>query len=478
MLVAAAVALLAASAPWWLMALGDPRYLQVLGTGHDPAAPPFAHARAVLPILHLPLRALLGARTPLVPDTGDEVALPVWAQALVLGAWTAALAAAAVRVRPRRNVVLLLAVALLVVSVFPLPTRSDATTARFLTPALLPLAALAAAGIVAVARSRLQSFVVVSALALANLALGARLLQAWKTIPGGLAPDCMAVARALEAGDVRRAYASYNTAYCMTYESARRLVASQPWNERFPGYPLPFLDEVRFAIRPAWVLWPGFDFDLPPPERFSAHLAEAGGEARRIEVGGAVVYLDFVPPYPPAVHALGSGGAAGDGDPATATTEPPRGATAFRLAAPVPLAAVTLASGAGERALPDSFELEVSDDGERFERVWRRRARRERTKLVWLNGHPQYPFDDRMASIGLGGRTVVALRVTPLGEDAAPWSIAEVLLHPPGPAGPWVDWLPPDLDPASWERRLKEDPRPGHVSWYYRWLLARRPASE
>ncbi len=476
-LIAAAAGLLIASAPWWLVALRDPRYLEVLGTWHDPAAPPLAHARAVLPVLHRPLQVLLGARTPLVPDSGDEVTLPPWAQALLLGVWTATLGAAAFRLRPRRNVVLLLAVALFVVAVFPFPTRSDATTARFLSPALVPLLALAAAGLTVVAPSRLLSVVAVGAFSLPNLALGARLFQAWEALPGGLAPDCMAIGRALEAGGVRRAYASYNAAYCMTYESEGRVVASQPWNERFPGYPLPFLDQVRFAIHPAWVLWPGFDFDLPSPERFSAQLAEAGGGARRIEVGGAVVYLEFTPPYPPVVRPLGSGEALGDGDLSTGTTEPPRGSATFRLPAPAPLAAVSLASGLGARALPDSFEVEASGDGEHFERVYRRRARRERSKLVWLNGHPQFPFDDRMASIDLGGRTVVALRVTPQGEGTAPWAIAEVLLHPPAPTR-WDDWLPPDLEPASWERLLEEDPRPENVSWYYRRLLARRPASE
>jgi len=45
-----------------------------------------------------------------------------------------------------------------------------------------------------------------------------------------------------------RAYASYHTAYCLTYTSGETVVASPPWNERFWGYPMPYLDEVRFHL--------------------------------------------------------------------------------------------------------------------------------------------------------------------------------------------------------------------------------------
>src|SRR5262249_57820023 len=99
---------------------------------------------------------------------------------------------------------------------------------------------------------------------------------------------------------IARAYASYHTAYCLTYTSGEALVASPPWNERFYGHPLPYLDEVRFTTRVAWVLLPGADFELPSPRTFEIKLAGIGGRCERAQAGAAVVYLAFEPP-------LGSG---------------------------------------------------------------------------------------------------------------------------------------------------------------------------
>ena len=73
---------------------------------------------------------------------------------------------------------------------------------------------------------------------------------------------------ALERHGVFRAYASYGPAYRLTYESGERIVVSQPWNERFLHYPLPYLDEVRFTVRAAWVLTPRIPSDLPTPSAF------------------------------------------------------------------------------------------------------------------------------------------------------------------------------------------------------------------
>ena len=70
-----------------------------------------------------------------------------------------------------------------------------------------------------------------------------------------------------------RAYASYHTAYCLTYTSGETVMASPPWNERFWGYPMPYLDEVRFASRVGCVLVPGVDFQLPARHTFESKLA-------------------------------------------------------------------------------------------------------------------------------------------------------------------------------------------------------------
>ena len=82
-------------------------------------------------------------------------------------------------------------------------------------------------------------------------------------------------------------------------------------NERFLHYPLPYLDEVRFAKNVAWVLTPDVPTDLPGRARPEEALTRAA-PLRREDAGRAVAYDGFVPP-----RAHGGAGPRGapDGDP-------------------------------------------------------------------------------------------------------------------------------------------------------------------
>ena len=117
---------------------------------------------------------------------------------------------------------------------------------------------------------------------------------------------------------MRHAYASYGPAYRLTWESGERIVASQPWNERFRHYPLPYLDEVRFAKNVAWVLTPAIPTDLPTPRAFE----EALGCVRRgleADGGGAGGRL---PRFRPAFGADGRAAAGARAAPGTETSGP------------------------------------------------------------------------------------------------------------------------------------------------------------
>jgi hypothetical protein len=321
----------------------------------------------------------------------------------------------------------------------------------------------------------------VLALAALHLAGGTRLLDAWRTLDRAqapfLLPDLAPVRRLLESRGIRHAYASYGPAYRLTFESGERIVASQPWNERFRHYPLPFLDEVRFAKNVAWVLTPKIPTDLPTPRSFEDALAAAGGSSRKLVLGGAVVYLDFVPPFGPRVTAAGpAAGPLGDLDLATALRPEPGDSLTVPLIPPRALDGLSLLCGPGEPHLPRSLDVEVSADGLVFEPVASRRRREERQDLRFVNGHLQAVLDHDLIAVPLGGRQVAAVRITPRESQDA-WTLAELLLHPAEEAAarpPWDEWLDPGL---SWQERsasLARAPLREREDWHYRTLLVSR----
>jgi hypothetical protein len=456
-LVWAIVPLLAASAPWWVRALREPSATAVLGIAYEGAAP-LAHARGVARRLHEPVAAILGAWSPLTADESERtVGAPAVVRAALVAGWLVLVVTGAASLRGRPMGAMLVGTVVLTIAAFPFPVRSDSHTVRFLTPAVLPLAVLAGAGAVRLAGAA-RGWLVVLPLCAAQLWTGALLLGAWRRVAAqALVPDCAPVLELLTSHGLARAYASYHTAYCVTYTSGETVVASPPWNERFYGYPMPYLDEVRRTPRAAWVLVPGVDFGLPAPRTFEAKLLGIGGRYTRLEAPPAVVYADFVPPFGARIEPGVLAGPAGDADVSTRLLEPPGASAVFALGRPAAAAGLTLLAGLSEPGLPRAMDVEVSSDGSAFERIGRRRRGRETVDLAWINGHPQFLVDDVAFAVPLDGRTVTAVRIVP-GEGSA-WAVSEVLLHPvDGVGAPWPDG----------------DSGPTDAGWLYRSLLARR----
>jgi hypothetical protein len=431
-----------------------------------------------VPRLHEPLGGLLGTHVPVIADSEDFILQSPRAVAGALVLLYGVLLVLAVRhagAHPHAG--LLLAAATLAVIAFPFPVRSAPHTIRFLTPAYLPLAALVAWACVAAGRPR-RALIAALALAGLHLAAASPLLATWRAADRSeapfLLPDLGPVRSALESRGLRHAYASYGPAYRLTWESGERIVASQPWNERFRHYPLPLLDEVRFAKDVAWVLVPTVPTDLPSPRAFEEAMAALGGAWKRTDAGSAVVYHDFQPPFGAKVEPWPGAGVAGDGNLGTALRPETQASTTFELPEPRPLDAITLVAGLDGPRLLRSMDVETSADGTTFETVARRRRREEREDLRWVNGHPQFVIDHDLVSIPLGGRTVAALRITPVA-SGDPWRLAEVLLHPAmGTRFPWDDPLEPALGWRERRRTLIANPRPDREDWSYRRLLAER----
>ncbi|HSB60764.1 MAG TPA: hypothetical protein VLI67_03530 [Vicinamibacteria bacterium] len=475
----ALVPLLLTSAPWWTRALRDreaTRIVQVSGR----EATALEHLAEVAPRLHEAAGGVLGTHVPAVADSPDYVLHAPRAVRVALVLLYGVLIILAVRASEARGPAgLLLAAAALALLAFPWPVRAAPHTLRFLTPMVLPVLVLAAWAPITSGRPR-RTWIAVLALAALHLAGGFRLLEAWRNLdrakPPFLLPDLAPVRRLLDSRGIRHAFASYGPAWRLTWESGERIVASQPWNERFRHYPLPLLDEVRFAKDVAWVLTPDIPTDLPSPEAFEDALGPMGGSFRRTEAGAAVVYHDFAPPFGPAVEPWPGAGPAGDLDMRTALAGSPTVPTVFALPAPRALDAVTLVAGLEGPRLLRSMDVEVSADGVRFETVARRRRREERADLRWVNGVPQAVLDHDLVAVPLGGRTVSALRIVPYA-SSDPWGLGELLLHPaqdPARRRPWDEWLTPRLDWTSRKRVLLAQPRREREDWYWRLLLAGR----
>ena len=468
--------MLVASSPWWTRIVTERTATSIVRvSGRQQTMG--EHLVEVVPRMPETVAGLLGARVPVIVDSSDfTVSAPPWAAAGLVLLYGGLLVLATRASGGRGGPGLLLAAAALCLLAFPFPLRSAPHNLRFLTPLYLPVLGLVVWVYVAVGRVR-RAFVAVLALSCLHLTGGTRLLAVWRQAdrsqPPFALPDLEPARRMLETRGIRRAYASYGPAYRLTYESGERIVASQPWNERFLHYPLPFLDEVRFSKNVAWVLTPTVATDLPAPSAFESALGAMGGGFRRTPAGEAVIYHDFTPPFAPDVEPLPGGGALADLDPDTSVVLDSSVARTFVLSPPRLLGAVTLVAPPEGPRLLRSMDVEVSGDGASFERVAERRRRDERSDLRWVNGHPQYVLDHDLIAIPLGGRSVAAIRITPVASGDA-WSLGDVLLHPAGAPGLWDEWLDPNL---TWEERrnvLRADRRTNREDWHWRFILASR----
>ncbi len=90
---------------------------------------------------------------------------------------------------------------------------------------------------------------------------------------------------ALERAGVKSVYASLQFAGRTHSESEGRIVASQAWNERIPGDPLRFRDEVDLDPKAAWMLSSVISRGMPRAPRFRDLVRSTGGQATE-EVAG------------------------------------------------------------------------------------------------------------------------------------------------------------------------------------------------
>jgi hypothetical protein len=241
---------------------------------------------------------LLGFDVPLVIDGPQRVPLP-WVLRLALAAGLIALAGAGASM-PRSAPIVGWGAA--VAGAFAFSRRTGGDELRYLFGLTAPVLALAGAGFARVAtRSRAAAVGLVAAVAVPWLWGDLVLARVWRE-PAHAAqvwqvPPLDATLAVLRRAGIRSAYASLQFAGRLTLESGGEVLASQAWNERIPGDPLRFRDEVDLDPQAAWVLSPHLSRGMPRAGGFRALMADLGGRFKEEAAGEVVVFRDFTPPY-------------------------------------------------------------------------------------------------------------------------------------------------------------------------------------
>lgn len=296
-------------------ALGLAPYLvaKILIPGAHAAATatrPFAQAleRLWSPALAHTLTTALGLRTCVFPDD-DSVALtglpdPFWGGtwALILLSCIGLVAVHAGRRLARQKWPSLLVseaftgIAALTIIAFLFSIRADSRSYRYFLPLVWSFPFL-----LNYLHERVPKPVKRIVLALAillalwNMVTSVYLMHRWRD-PGfpaktAAVADLEPALAFLKQQDIRHVVASYGAAYRINFMSGGTIIASQPFNERFPGWPVPYKDTVDRASDTAYVLTDTIRFLKPGV--FERHLKTMGVQSDKQEVGDFLVYYSF-----------------------------------------------------------------------------------------------------------------------------------------------------------------------------------------
>lgn len=296
--------------------------------------PRWLWGEGVMDLAHA-LRGLTGLQVPLVVDGPERADLP----ALLVGLLAMGLVASIALGAWSRRALPLLGWAGALAGAFWLSRRTGPDELRYLYGLNAPALALAGVGLARAWAWRREAAVALGLLLLVPWGWGSRVLtERWSDPAHGAlvwqVPPIDATIQALKAQGVRSTYASLQFAGRITLESEGDVVASQAWNERIPGDPLRFRDEVDLDPDAAWTLSPVFSRGMPREGGFRALVESTGGAARETPAGPLVIFRRFQPPYdearpvPPGdlvlqtAHGTDVGSAVFDRDPETAWTSP------------------------------------------------------------------------------------------------------------------------------------------------------------
>ena len=409
---------------------------------------------------------LIGTRVMLYPDNSHFVGLPRALADAVAILWVVAVAVVLLRhagahlrlailsVRGAPAVPLLTVAGAASIFVFCRSTRSSWDNARYLLPVISVMPILLAGGLSVIRRRWTPLFwgMLVTLLS-AQVVGNVRLAREWAR-PDVMAtdldlPDTRGLKQFLSDHGIRHAYAHYWLSYRLTYETQERLLCSEPYNERFPGKPVKFLDEVAASTNVAFIQHPKLRF----ADDFDAMLRVAGGSYRKATVDVFTVYYDFRSPAAATAaapgplreiprtewRAMASHGQTDaarmlDGNPRTrwATHQPqtPGMWVQVDLARTQQVVQIDLRMGAWASDFPRGFVVRVSVDGQDWQTVERQAD--VAGSLYWEAGHPNVYAGDELLTADFPSCTARYVRIELVAaHPVLDWSITELRIFGP-----------------------------------------------
>ncbi len=190
---------------------------------------------------------------------------------------------------------LLLATIVLNILLFATAPRADSGASRYFIPTALALPLLLASMAGTGNRmARTTGLLAGLTLLLAQMPTGWAVLKKWQEPDYALrvsVPDLKPALALLHEMDIHHVVASYGAAYRITYLSGGAITACQPWNERFPGWTLPYKEVVEAAPRIAFVLTDAIRF--LKPKLFERDMRHSGLTADSWTAGAFRVYANF-----------------------------------------------------------------------------------------------------------------------------------------------------------------------------------------
>jgi len=418
-----------------------------------------AFGRLWIPAVARTLPVTFGWRACLFPDNSQQLDWGGWGYAafpyvfiflLVLAAGVA-LALLWRKFREKQHLSLgtmewALGATILSLMLFALSRRADDCAYRYLAPVVVVFPFLMLGLYRALPRSgRLFTGGLALVFVLYNIATAARLSREWRQPDFArniiAAPDLKPALAVLRVHGIGHAVASHWAAYRIGFEADGAVVCSQPSNERFPGWPLPYKAEVDASTNVAYVLMEKIRF--LKPSVFERHLRTMGVEAEMTNAGDFRVYYNFrAPAFNREIRVAAERVrvAVGENQEQAARMMDGHSGTFWRSAKlqyeglwveftfdqPINLGHLILQYGNYDHDRAPALRIKLRTDA-----GWETPTNAlpvDLDKFVWLNGHPVYGYAQQTFPIGVTSVQGVRLEVAKPNPRMC-WTLPEVIFY-------------------------------------------------